>query len=67
MGKNKLYESFRPFVRFYPSFVVLFVPMLDFTHGSSKKKEKSPDGSRDENVFDIQQGVAISIFVKAPN
>jgi hypothetical protein len=28
-------------------------------HGNSKKKEKSPDGSHDENVFDIQQGVAI--------
>jgi predicted helicase len=35
-------------------------------HGSTKKKEKSPDGSKDENVFDIQQGVAISIFVKHP-
>jgi predicted helicase len=33
-------------------------------HGNSKKKEQSPDGSKDENVFDIQQGVAISIFVK---
>jgi predicted helicase len=33
-------------------------------HGSSRKGEKSPDGSKDENVFDIQQGVAISIFVK---
>ncbi|GCE16183.1 type ISP restriction/modification enzyme [Tengunoibacter tsumagoiensis] len=33
-------------------------------HGNSKKKEKSPDGSKDENVFDIQQGVAIGIFVK---
>jgi predicted helicase len=28
-------------------------------HGNSKKKEVSPDGSPDENVFDIQQGVAI--------
>ncbi len=35
-------------------------------HGSSKKKEKCPDGSKDENVFDIQQGVAIGIFVKKP-
>lgn len=35
-------------------------------HGSSKKKERSPDGSADENVFDIQQGVAIGIFVKDP-
>lgn len=33
-------------------------------HGNSKKQERSPDGTRDENVFDIQQGVAISIFVK---
>ncbi|HWS84005.1 MAG TPA: type ISP restriction/modification enzyme, partial [Ktedonobacteraceae bacterium] len=33
-------------------------------HGNSKKKERSPDGSKDENVFDIQQGVAIGIFVK---
>ncbi len=37
--------------------------LLDL-HGNSKKKEKSPDGSKDENVFDIQQGVAIAIFVK---
>jgi predicted helicase len=33
-------------------------------HGNSKKKEQSPDRSKDENVFDIQQGVAIGIFVK---
>ncbi len=33
-------------------------------HGNSKKKEKTPNGTKDENVFDIQQGVAISIFVK---
>ena len=33
-------------------------------HGNSKKKEKAPDGGKDENVFDIQQGVAIGIFVK---
>ena len=35
-------------------------------HGNAKKKEKSPDGSKDENVFDIEQGVAISLFVKRP-
>lgn len=35
-------------------------------HGNAKKKEKGPDGSKDENVFDIQQGVAIGIFVKKP-
>ncbi|PSB07006.1 DNA methyltransferase [Pleurocapsa sp. CCALA 161] len=33
-------------------------------HGNIKKKEKTPDGSKDENVFDIQQGVAISLFTK---
>ena len=33
-------------------------------HRNSKKKEVSPDGSIDENVFDIMQGVSINIFVK---
>jgi len=33
-------------------------------HGNAKKKEKCPDGSKDENVFDIQQGVAITLAVK---
>lgn len=33
-------------------------------HGNSKKKEKSPDGEKDENIFDIQQGVAILLTVK---
>lgn len=37
--------------------------LLDL-HGNSLKKEKAPDGSKDENVFDIQQGVAIGLFVK---
>ena len=35
-------------------------------HGNAKKKESAPDGSKDENVFDIEQGVAISLFVKRP-
>jgi len=39
--------------------------LLDL-HGNAKKKEKCPDGSKDENVFDIQQGVSIGIFVKRP-
>lgn len=39
------------------------VYILDL-HGNSKKKEKAPDGSKDENVFDIQQGVCINIFIK---
>jgi hypothetical protein len=33
-------------------------------HGNSLKKEKCLDGSKDENVFDIMPGVAISIFIK---
>jgi predicted helicase len=33
-------------------------------HGSTKKNETASDGSKDENVFDIQQGVSINIFVK---
>jgi type I restriction-modification system DNA methylase subunit len=36
-------------------------------HGSSLKKEKSPDGSKDENVFDIKPGVAIALFIKNRN
>ena len=36
-------------------------------HGNSKKKETVPgSGEPDKNVFDIQQGVAIGIFVKLP-
>jgi len=35
-------------------------------HGNLKKKETASDGSSDQNVFDIQQGVAISLFVKLP-
>jgi hypothetical protein len=33
-------------------------------HGNSKRKETSPDGGKDENVFDILQGTAISVFVR---
>lgn len=33
-------------------------------HGNSKKKEESPDGSKDENVFDIQQGVSICFMFR---
>lgn len=33
-------------------------------HGNSNKKEVSPDGSTDQNVFDIMQGVSINIFIK---
>jgi hypothetical protein len=33
-------------------------------HGNTKKKERAPDGGPDQNVFDIQQGVAIGVFIK---
>jgi len=33
-------------------------------HGNSKKKETAPDGSLDQNVFDIMQGVSINLFIK---
>jgi predicted helicase len=35
-------------------------------HGNANKKERAPDGSQDKNVFDIKQGVAVSLFVKRP-
>jgi len=33
-------------------------------HGSSRIGEKTPEGGKDENVFDIQQGVTIALYVK---
>ncbi|TAF35200.1 MAG: DNA methyltransferase [Cytophagales bacterium] len=33
-------------------------------HGNARKKEVCPDGSADQNVFDIMQGVSINVFVK---
>jgi len=33
-------------------------------HGNALKREVCPDGSKDENIFDIRQGVAIAFFVK---
>jgi len=33
-------------------------------HGSSRIGERTPDDKKDENVFDIQQGVAIALFLK---
>ena len=36
-------------------------------HGNSKKKETCPDGSPDQNVFDIMQGVAITFLIKTGN
>lgn len=36
-------------------------------HGSANKKEVAPDGGRDENIFDIMQGVSLFIGVKKTN
>lgn len=55
-----------------PTFRGMRWQLLDFfdeiyvinLHGNSNHQETSPDGSKDENVFDIQQGVCINIFVK---
>ena len=40
--------------------------LLDL-HGNAKKKERAPDGGKDENVFDIQQGVAVGLFTCSPS
>jgi hypothetical protein len=40
-----------------------FIQLLDL-HGNANKKECSPDGSKDENVFDIKQGVAICLAAR---
>jgi predicted helicase len=36
-------------------------------HGNARRKERAPNGSPDENLFDIQQGVAILIAIRNPN
>ena len=35
-------------------------------HGNKRKKETDPNGGRDDNVFNIQQGTSINIFVRNP-
>jgi predicted helicase len=37
--------------------------LLDL-HGNTERREVAPDGSKDENVFDIKEGVAVSLFIK---
>ena len=44
------------------SFNTIYVIHL---HGDSNKKEACPDGTKDENIFDIRQGVAIILLVKS--
>ncbi|MFP6045910.1 type ISP restriction/modification enzyme [Helicobacter pylori] len=35
-------------------------------HGNARKKEETPQGAKDKNVFNIMQGVSINLFVKNP-
>lgn len=41
------------------------IRVLDL-HGSSTKKETSPDGQPDKNIFDIMQGVSVVLLIKRP-
>ena len=43
------------------SFSTIYILNL---HGNSRRDEQAPDHIKDENVFDIQQGVSIGIFAK---
>jgi len=36
-------------------------------HGNVKKKERGPEGDKEENVFDIQQGVAVLFLIRREN
>ena len=56
-------ESKTPYMR--ESLIETFdkIYVLDL-HGNAKKREVAADGSKDENAFDIQQGVAICVMVK---
>ena len=35
-------------------------------HGNKKRRETTPDGGEDENVFDITEGTVVGLFVKCP-
>ncbi|MBU1180968.1 MAG: N-6 DNA methylase [Proteobacteria bacterium] len=50
--------------KLFESFDEIYILNL---HGNSRIGEKNPDGGKDENVFDIQQGVSIALFVKNPS
>lgn len=42
------------------------VYLLDL-HGNANRQETTPDGTKDENVFDIKQGVCIMLLIKTTN
>jgi predicted helicase len=50
--------------KLFESFDEIYILNL---HGNSRIGEKTPGGGKDENVFDIQQGVSIALFVKNPS
>ena len=62
---NHSYLSNPTFVDMRASFMATFddLYVLDL-HGSTKPKEVPPNGQKDQNVFDIQKGVAIALFVR---
>jgi len=62
---NHAYIDNRTFMGMREQLLLEFdeIYVLDL-HGNSNRQEKTPEGENDENVFDIKQGVAISIFVK---
>ncbi|WQV02384.1 N-6 DNA methylase [Helicobacter pylori] len=35
-------------------------------HGGVRKKEETPQNTKDENIFNIMQGVSINLFIKSP-
>lgn len=47
--------------KLYDDFDLIYILNL---HGSTKRPKTTKDGKKDENVFDIQQGVVIGIFIK---
>jgi len=62
---NHMFASNPTFVDMRASLMATFDELyfLDL-HGSTKPKETPPPGVKDKNVFDIQKGVAVSLFIK---
>ena len=50
--------------KLFQSFQEIYILNL---HGNSRIGERCPDGSKDENVFDIMQGVSITLLIKTNN
>jgi predicted helicase len=56
---GKIYRQMRR--RLWESFDRIYIVNL---HGDVRKRDRSPDGTKDENVFDITKGNAIALFIK---